>query len=406
MSIIIEPTHIYEYNIKLKKNIIPQSNMVYHKNIKIEDGTTIHKYDFNFVSTTQENTKNEFKLPTQITDKDFYVHSSGIQGQLIGIINFSNDEVGTNKIGKYYNSTTGEYENISLTNKIQVKNEVYAIFKIKQQKTDKFNNVNIKCEANSFNFTTTGTINNKRWETSQVNSLDIDLIYNIINLSNFDYLYNDFNNTYFRYLSSNKYQTFYYNVIEENEISTYFITKILSSSAVYNYIGNKIGSIDKTITQWDDGYDTNREYIYDIQYLTYKYYIGEETEKSYQTTLDFVYGGKSYSLEDNELVSYNVALDCVNNINKKFKSGRDSIEMTIFIDRYFYDENDNLVYSKESGQLIKVNDIVRPYILKNSRRVPLGLKEDGTPKDYIITSSEFNFDGEKILNISLIEKTI
>lgn len=106
-----------------------------------------------------------------------------------------------------------------------------------------------------------------------------------------------------------------------------------------------------------------------------------------------------YTLDTNELISYNVARTILNNVVKKYKEGRKSVTLSVYADNY-YDENGVLIYDKTNGDLIRNGDIIKLYEYRNGGYTIVG----GNTVRYKVTSSEFEYKGQPIIHLELLEE--
>lgn len=106
-----------------------------------------------------------------------------------------------------------------------------------------------------------------------------------------------------------------------------------------------------------------------------------------------------YTLDTNELISYNVARTILNNVVKKYKEGRKSVTVSVYADNY-YDENGVLIYDKTNGDLVRNGDIIKLYEYRNGGYTIVG----GNTVRYKVTSSEFEYKGQPIIHLELLEE--
>lgn len=106
-----------------------------------------------------------------------------------------------------------------------------------------------------------------------------------------------------------------------------------------------------------------------------------------------------YQLNYNEIFSLPIANNLLNNIYNKYNSGRRKIDVTVYLDNY-YDENSNLIYSKDLGQTIQVGDEIILYDYRNGKFAIVG----GEDLRYLVSSKEIEYQGQVLIHLTLIEK--
>lgn len=108
-------------------------------------------------------------------------------------------------------------------------------------------------------------------------------------------------------------------------------------------------------------------------------------------------------LGSNELIDEDKAITNLQNTYQEWKDGKKTLNFTCYKGNY-YDTNGNLVYNSSSGDTIKVGDTIIPYINVGGIEKPIGNVDDDTPIEYVVTSSEIEYNGNTKLHLSVVEK--
>ena len=128
-------------------------------------------------------------------------------------------------------------------------------------------------------------------------------------------------------------------------------------------------------------------------------------------SVSFGSGSKEFTITANEFFQENTKINGMpitqevgNNILNKYKNGRNTASLTIFYTKYLDTEN-KTVYNGSDGRFITTDDICIPYIIRNGVSEPLQRKSDGMPMEYIVTSSQFSYNGLVTVSLEMIENT-
>ena len=108
-----------------------------------------------------------------------------------------------------------------------------------------------------------------------------------------------------------------------------------------------------------------------------------------------------FIIQSNDLVTFEVGKEIVNEIYNKYNRGLSSISITVLDDNY-YDTNGNLVYSKGQGNKLKVGDIVELYEKVGGIDTPI-TDFKGENKKFQITSNEIDYNGRIKHHLELLE---
>lgn len=127
-------------------------------------------------------------------------------------------------------------------------------------------------------------------------------------------------------------------------------------------------------------------------------------------------GGKSFDIQGNSLMQDETTINGIrantavaNTVLNTFKNGRAASNSSIFFGEYL-DFEGKAVYNNENGYFVKVDDIVVPYTIRTvgvngePLEVPLlSNKTENTGKQFVVTSSGFEYDGDFVINLEMLE---
>lgn len=120
-----------------------------------------------------------------------------------------------------------------------------------------------------------------------------------------------------------------------------------------------------------------------------------------------------YQLETNEFMNNTSTLYGVdacewlgNYLISGYENGRQTATLTCRYGEYDCDISGNIyqAFNGYDGDHIMCDDVVIPQVLKNGVITALSKNPDGTDKEFVVTSSEFVFDGEPLIHLKLIER--
>ena len=241
-----------------------------------------------------------------------------------------------------------------------------------------FGNNNIKLEGNInsvvYDWRGTGTNDTTTYRDRPLIAFykDIDIDNLVLTKNNVeDYFYVDANNEPYTHSFAYTYKK------QGDKLEIYFIMKALEA---YEY-SNNTGSTDyytRLINLNISNYN-----LFTIKYVSIKY--------------DNI--NSDYTLESNEFVTEQIGQQILEQVYNKYKNGRKSVTLSVYADNY-YDENGNIVYDKTKGEIIRNGDIIKLYEYKNNGYKVVG----GENVRYKVTSSEFEYKGQPIIHLELLEE--
>lgn len=149
--------------------------------------------------------------------------------------------------------------------------------------------------------------------------------------------------------------------------------------------------IDTTAT------DTNFDLIYNDYILNLTSKINSYKFESQEISVGE--GTTAYTVSSNEFISKSIARTILNNVVNKYGKGRKTVTVSVYADNY-YNEDGVLVYDKTNGDLIRNGDIIKLYEYRNGGYTIVG----GNTVRYKVTSSEFEYKGQPIIHLELLEE--
>jgi hypothetical protein len=80
------------------------------------------------------------------------------------------------------------------------------------------------------------------------------------------------------------------------------------------------------------------------------------------------------------------------NVERKYGKRIECVELECLFNKY-YDEQGNLIYNGDYLQCFEKYDTIIPYVMRQGKREPFRLDENGNPMVFRIIGIEYSYDG-------------
>ncbi len=180
----------------------------------------------------------------------------------------------------------------------------------------------------------------------------------------------------------------FYNYDESTQEGTFAFTykNFVDHIEVYMILGLTFTNITLSTQEVNYGFNFSISKIITFNYNSYNI--------KYNNNIN-----SDYTLKSNEFVTEKIGQQILEQVYNKYKNGRKSVTLSVYADNY-YDENGNIVYDKTKGEIIRNGDIIKLYEYKNNGYKVVG----GENVRYKVTSSEFEYKGQPIIHLELLEE--
>lgn len=370
-NIVIYPKNIYskpKYNL-IKNNIIKNPTTSYYD--LIYNGESNINYNEEYLPLTYISTISNIYTPISTIYHNLKYFVGGIKTWEIyniieGSIRETKENIDDNEVVNYYS-----YVILRKTIKAQTKQIFHKI-----TSSNLFGN--LKRTINFINTTWDPAEFNLKFFYKDFNPDDISLFLPINNHENY------------WFFDGKNYNSAYTIISKSQELEIYCIVCANNSKVEYQGTSNNIN---------ESAIDINYDYIFsdfninlDLKVSIDEYKLINNLQLKNELKND-------YNVEYNIFFDRSLALSILNAIVVKYENGRKSVTLSVYADNY-YDENGVLIYDKTNGDLIRNGDIIKLYEYRNGGYTIVG----GNTVRYKVTSSEFEYKGQPIIHLELLEE--